>query len=118
MNLCLSTMHKYKITIQGESGIFTGFFKCSEEFISSDLIVKIKKDSTGLLLDKVCYKQEEIKNIENTNVELHYLLHNFIHVHLLESWSGRKKGGRITKPVSLNIEKEVMKTRLDVFLGK
>ena len=117
MNLCLSTMHKYKITIQGESGIFTGFFKCSEEFISSDLIVKIKKDSTGLLLDKVCYKQEEIKNIENTNVELHYLLHHFIHVHLMESRE-KKKGASITKPVSLNIEKEVMKTRLDVFLYK
>jgi len=117
MNLCLSTMHKYKITIQGESGIFTGFFKCSEEFISSDLIVKIKKDSTGLLLDKVCYKQEEIKNIESTNVELHYLLHHFIHVHLMESRE-EKKGVSITNPVSLNFEKEVMKTRLDVFLGK
>ena len=117
MNLCLSTMHKYKITIQGESGIFTGFFKCSEEFISSELIIKIKKDSTGLLLDKVYYKQEKIINIENTNVELHYLLHHFIHVHLMESRE-KKKGVSITKPVSLNFEKEVMKTRLDVFLGK
>ena len=110
-------MHKYKITIQGDSGLFTGFFKCSEEFISSELIVKIKKDSTGLLLDKVCYKQEEIKNIENTNVELHYLLHHFIHVHLMESRE-KKKGVSITKPVSLNFEKEVMKIRLDVFLYK
>ena len=83
-------MHKYNITIQGESGLFTGFFKCSEEFISSELIVKIKKDSTGLLLDKVCYEQEEIKNIENTNVELHYLLHHFIHVHLMESREEKK----------------------------
>ena len=110
-------MHKYKITIQGESGFFTGFFKCSEEFSSSELIVKIKKDSTGLLLDKVSYKQEEIKNIENTNVELHYLLHHFIHVHLMESRE-EKKGISITKLVSSNFEKEVMKTRLDVFLGK
>jgi len=108
-------MNKYKLIIQGETGIFTGFFKSPNVFASSKLNVTITKGDSDLLLDKVIYDTEEITNLEGTSVVLHYLLHNEILVSLMRSGLEARKGKGTRRPVSLDVKKEIMKTRLDVF---
>ena len=108
-------MNKFKLIIQGETGIFTGFFKSPGIFAPSKLNVTITKGDSGLFLDKVIYDTEEITNLERTNVRLHYLLHNKILVSLMQSGFEARKGKGTRSPVSLDVKKEIMKTRLDVF---
>ena len=108
-------MNKYKLIIQGETGIFTGFFKSPNVFASSKLNVTITKGDSGLFLGKVIYDTEEIANLEGTNVRLHYLLHNEILVSLMQSGLEARKRKGTRSPVSLDVKKEIMKTRLDVF---
>ena len=108
-------MNKYKLIIQGETGIFTGFFKSPNVFASSKLNVTITKGDTGLFLDKVIYDTEEITNLERTNVGLHYLLHDEILVSLMQSGLEARKEKGTRNPVSLDVKKEIMETRLDVF---
>ena len=108
-------MNKYKLVIQGETGIFTGFFKSPNLFAPSKLNVTITKGDSGLFLDKVIYDTGEITNLEGTSVGLHYLLHNEILVSLMQSGLEARKGKGTRSPVSLDVKKEIMKTRLDVF---
>ena len=108
-------MNKYKLVIQGETGVFTGFFKSPNLFVPSKLNLKISKGDHGLFLDKVIYDTGEIVNLEGTRVELHYLLHNEIFVSLMQSGIEARKGKGVSSPVSLDVKKEIMKTRLDVF---
>ena len=74
-------MNKYKLIIQGETEIFTGFFKSPNVFASSKLNVTITKGDTGLFAElprvpeKACdnmnnYADEKEVEIENNENEI------------------------------------------------